>query len=109
MADEVYQENIYQSKTPFTSCKKVGLVVKSLAFSLGRIARWVPATRLNTEYKLKARETLHAGLLSRLERFSQKQEANFGLYPFIHKRVRDALVGRHAWVMFALFFVFVSI
>ncbi|CBJ25743.1 nicotinanamine aminotransferase A [Ectocarpus siliculosus] len=23
MADEVYQENIYQSKTPFTSCKKV--------------------------------------------------------------------------------------
>lgn len=23
MADEVYQENIYQSKTPFVSCKKV--------------------------------------------------------------------------------------
>ena len=23
MADEVYQENIYQDKTPFTSCKKV--------------------------------------------------------------------------------------
>lgn len=23
MADEVYQENIYQSRTPFTSCKKV--------------------------------------------------------------------------------------
>lgn len=25
MADEVYQENIYQSKTPFVSCKKVRL------------------------------------------------------------------------------------
>ncbi|CAM9499954.1 unnamed protein product [Sphacelaria rigidula] len=23
MADEVYQENIYQSRTPFVSCKKV--------------------------------------------------------------------------------------
>ena len=23
MADEVYQKNIYQSKTPFVSCKKV--------------------------------------------------------------------------------------
>lgn len=29
MADEVYQENIYQSKRPFTSCKKVSLRIKS--------------------------------------------------------------------------------
>lgn len=32
MADEVYQENIYQSKTPFTSCKKVG---RSVCLSIG--------------------------------------------------------------------------